>query len=320
MPNSGNVTNGLVQAGQGIPLATYLQPALGVAPRFGMAYDLTGRQQIVLRGGGGLYFDRPSGNAVFAQVLNPPARKSVTLRFGQLQTLGTAASPPRRRRRSGSTSTTARCPRRGSGMPACRSRCRGAPWWTCPYVGQHGYNIVEGINLNADRLRHRVPGQNQDPTLAPTTPGATSLASDQMRAFRGYSGITQNVSRGWVTHHSLQLSFNRRFRNGLSFGFNDTIGLSSRGSSARACSTIPMGRSRTAPTRPRPTRLFQTPPTRHTMKGNFVWDLPDLRATAPALRAIGLVINDWQFSGVWTASTAGTVHRRLQLPERRRQR
>ena len=40
------------------------------------------------------------------------------------------------------------------------------------------------------------------------------------------------------------------------------------------------------------------------MKGNFVWDLPDLRSSEPALRAIGLVINDWQFSGVWTASTA----------------
>ena len=76
VPNSGNITNGLVQADQGIPLSTYLQPALGVAPRFGAAYDLTGRQQFMLRGGGGLYFDRPSGNAVFAQVLNPPARKT----------------------------------------------------------------------------------------------------------------------------------------------------------------------------------------------------------------------------------------------------
>ena len=88
VPNSGNQTNGLVQAGQGIPLSTYLQPALGLAPRFGAAYDIGGRQQLVLRGGGGLYFDRPSGNAVFAQVLNPPSRRSVTLRYGQLQALG----------------------------------------------------------------------------------------------------------------------------------------------------------------------------------------------------------------------------------------
>ena len=45
---------------------------MAVAPRFGMAYDLTGEQKLVFRGGGGLFFDRPSGNSVFAQVLNPP--------------------------------------------------------------------------------------------------------------------------------------------------------------------------------------------------------------------------------------------------------
>ena len=49
-----------------------------------------------------------------------------------------------------------------------------------------------------------------------------------MRTFRGYSSITQ--TSGWQerTYHSLQLSLQRRFRNGLSFGFNDTIGLYDR--------------------------------------------------------------------------------------------
>ena len=53
----------------------------GYAPRFGMAYDLTGRQKFVLRGGAGLFFDRPSGNSVFSQVGNPP--------FSTLDTVGT---------------------------------------------------------------------------------------------------------------------------------------------------------------------------------------------------------------------------------------
>ena len=62
-----------------------------------------------------------------------------------------------------------------------------------------------------------------------------------MRAFKGYSGITQNVSRGWVTHHSLQLSLQRRFRNGVSFGVNDTIGLSTVGSTAARLQHNPDG-------------------------------------------------------------------------------
>ena len=40
----------------------------------------------------------------------------------------------------------------------------------------------------------------------------------------------------------IQLSLNRRFQNGVSFGFYDTIGLSDRQQPARACSTTPTAR------------------------------------------------------------------------------
>ena len=304
VPNTGTVTNGLVQAGQGIPLSTYLQPALGAAPRFGVAYDLTGKQKIVLRGGGGLYFDRPSGNAVFGQVLNPPARKSVTLRYGQLQNLG-----------AGGIATEAPSSlsvyEYDSPLPSSWQWNVGSqiamPWGTVAdvsYVGQHGYNIVEGININAVDFGTAFLSQNQDPSLAPTTPGATSRSSDEMRAFRGYGSITQNVSRGWITHHSLQLSLNRRFRNGLSFGFNDTIGLSARGSVGARLQHNPDGTFSYRADQADADELFQTPPTRHTMKGNFVWDLPDVHGESTAVRALALIVNDWQWSGVWTASTA----------------
>ena len=70
-----------------------------MAPRFGAAYDLTGKQTFVMRGGVGLFFDRPSGNSIFAQVTNPPAVRNVTVRNGQLQSLGSGAAHDRRRRR-----------------------------------------------------------------------------------------------------------------------------------------------------------------------------------------------------------------------------
>ena len=113
------------------------------------------------------------------------------------------------------------------------------------------------------------------------------------------------MSRGWITHHSLQLSINRRFNSGLSFGFNDTIGLSSRGSTAARLQHNADGTVTPRADQAQADDLFQTPPIRHTMKGNFVWDLPDLRATA-ACASIGLLANDWQLSGIWTASTAPT--------------
>ena len=54
VPNSGDLTNGVFPAGTG-PVAkeNYTWPALVLAPRFGYAYDLTGTQSVVLRGGAG---------------------------------------------------------------------------------------------------------------------------------------------------------------------------------------------------------------------------------------------------------------------------
>ncbi len=307
VPGTGNTTNGLIQAGNGIPISTYLQPALGIGPRFGMAYDLTGSQRLILRGGGGLFFDRPSGNAVFAQVLNPPARRSVTLRFGQLQTLnaaGLATEAP----------SSLSVYEYDSPLPSSAQWNAGVqialPWSSVvdvEYVGQHGYNIVEGINLNAVDFGTAYLPASQDPTLAPTTPGATSISTDQMRAFRGYSAITQNVSRGWVNYHSLQLSFTRRFRDGISWGFNDTIGLSSKGSTAARLQHNADGTVGYRSDQAEADDLLQVDPIRHIMKANFVWDLPDLKSSDGALRAVGLVVNDWQFSGIWTASTGFTT-------------
>jgi hypothetical protein len=42
---------------------------------------------------------------------------------------------------------------------------------------------------------------------------------------------------------------------------------------------------------------------RHVLKANAVWDLPDLKVTIGAGRAIGLILNDWQVSGILTANS-----------------
>ena len=83
------------------------------------------------------------------------------------------------------------------------------------YVGQHGYNIVESIGLNNVDFGVGVPAAEsrtrRSPRRLPAPPRCRPI---RCAAFRGYSAITQNVSRGWVTHHSLQISFNRRFTHG----------------------------------------------------------------------------------------------------------
>jgi len=98
VPNSGVLLNGIKQSGQGIEAGLYKNRGVQYAPRFGLTYDLTGTQAYILRGGGGVFYDRPQGNTVFDLLGNPPTTLSPTLNNGRLQDLnsggGLILAPP----------------------------------------------------------------------------------------------------------------------------------------------------------------------------------------------------------------------------------
>jgi hypothetical protein len=308
VPNSGNTLNGLFLSGQGITKTTYTWPALRPAPRFGMAYDLTGQQKVVFRGGTGLFFDRPSGNSIYPQVQNPPTYTSVTVRNSQLQTLATSGLAI-----SGAPALNVF--EYAGGLPSSVQWNGGVqmtlPWASVldvEYVGQHSYNTLDGVDLNAIDFGAAFDPKNIDPSAQPnTTPGAMSYVAttpDLVRAFKGYSGITQQWGRGWRTFHSLQLSFNRRFRNGVSFGLNDTIVLSDHQSTGARLQHNSDGTYSIRSDQGQADELLGTAiANKHNFKGNFVWDLPDIKAEGSTMKALGWVANDWQLSGVWTAAT-----------------
>ncbi len=307
VPGSGSPTNGLFAGGDGIVDTTYTFPALGVAPRFGMAFDVTGSQQVVLRGGAGLFFDRPFGNSVIFMAGNPPASNFVTARYSQLQNLGAAASRPRDRRRSNTIEYD-------PGLPSSTQWNGGVqmllPWAVTvdvEYVGQHSYNTVRTVNLNTVDLGAAFLSQNQDTTLATSaTPGATAYQTDLLRSYSGYAAINHRMFDGWRTYHSIQFSFNRRFQNGLSFGFNDTIGLSDRQNAGARLEHLADGSYAFRADQAEADELLgNNAPQTHLLRANFVWDLPDLRGDGGVIRTIGFILNDWQLSGIWSAATGG---------------
>ena len=82
-----NQFNGAFQAGQGINDQLQSGNAFRVSPRIGAVYDLTGKGETIIRGGFGIFYDRPQGNMVFDMISNAPGVLNSTLTWGQLQGL-----------------------------------------------------------------------------------------------------------------------------------------------------------------------------------------------------------------------------------------
>jgi hypothetical protein len=307
VPNTGNALNGIIKAGDGIAKGNYQWPTIGYAPRFGVAYDVTGAQRFILRGGAGLFFDRPNGNSVFSQVGNPPFSTATTVRYSQLQNLGsgglTTQGPP-----------SMIVFKYDSELPSSYQWNAGMqfalPWAVTAdvsYVGQHGFNLLQNVDINAVDFGVAFTATAQDPTLAASaTPGAAALSNDLMRPYPGLGQINQNWGIGTNTYHSIQTSFNRRFRDGVSFGLNYTLGLANTGT---AGNPVRLQHSADGSYVIRDDQaeaddiLKDQGLQRHIIKGNVVWDFPNVTGGSTARNVIGAVANDWQLSGILTAGT-----------------
>ena len=130
----------------------------------------------------------------------------------------------------------------------------------------------------------------QDPTIAASAiPGATSFAAtnpDLVRAYRGYSSMAAPAGFTRAGGRSTRSSSrcNRRFRDGLQFGFSDTIAVGHRQRRAairprRGRAVRPSGRSGPGAGAPRQPVPGNAAPHRsaHVMKASAVWDLPDIK-------------------------------------------
>lgn len=309
VPNSGNPRNALFAAGQGIARTNYTFPKLVVGPRVGMAYDLSGTQRFVVRGSVGTYFDRPRPGD--AQALAAITGESVTVRYSQLQTLGTGGLSTQGAPQLTAYEYKARLPTATTWNSGIQMML---PWATSldvAYTGRHNRNAQVGgqdfpININTIDIGTAFNPALQDPTLAPSPiPGASSLATqnpNQVRGYRGYSNILYRQYDGWRKFHSIELAVNRRFRNGLQFGFHDTIVLSDILSVDPRYDHGPDGQRVLRADQAEAQALLgnQYPP-RHNLQGTFVWQIPDIiRSSRPSLKALGLVVNDWQLSGIWS--------------------
>jgi hypothetical protein len=235
---------------------------------------------------------------------NPPSSRLVTIRYGQLQSLGQGGLTTQGAPALNTIDYEAKLPTTTQYSGGIQMVVPFDLTLDVEYVGHYAFNTVRTVNINSVDLGSAFLPQNQNPNLVSATPGGAALSNDAMRPYRGYAAINMRQFNGWRKFDSIQTSIQRRFRNGMSFGFNDTWVLRDHASVAPRLQHAADGSYSVRADQDQAQKLLgETIPIKHHFKGNFVWDLPDLRKDGAALKTLGMLINDWQLSGVWTATT-----------------
>jgi hypothetical protein len=315
VPNTGTITNGVFPAGEGpVPETFYDYPTIGMTPRVGAAWDVRGDQRFVVRGGAGLFYDRAPANTVYGTVNNPPFTRNVTVRYGQLQNLGSTGLQTEAAPSLTVWQIDNKLPASTQWNVGIQMVLPFSAALDLAYTGQHSYDANVGVNLNSIDLGTAFLPANQNPALATSstsTDPSTSYASsnpDVIRFYKGYAAVNQQQPLGWRTYHSIQIGVNRRFRDGLLFGFNDTIGLYDKQNAGIRVQHNPDGTITTRADQALADELLgDNHPQAHLMRAQFVWDLPKLSAGDGAKRVLGYILNDWSLSGIWSGAS-GTAY------------
>jgi len=309
IPGTGNWLNGVRKAGEGIAKTNYTWPTLVLGPRFGFAYDITGRSNWVLRGGIGMFYDRPDGNTTFSTPGNPPTATAKDLRNGLLSTLGQGLSP-----QPVPTLITfqykAKVPASLQWNIGIQKSLPFSMVGDISYVGNHGYNRLGAFqgawrqDLNAVDIGTAYLPEYQDPTLGTSTiPGKTAYPTNLLRPFRGFAGIEENQTEFWDEYHSIQMNLNRRFRNGISFGANYTYGISLKGNTGinRRFQHSADGKISLRADQKQYEKLMETLDVRpHLFKAYGIWDSPGISGKGRLVREL---TRDWQLSTVITVAS-----------------
>jgi len=309
-PDSGDPTNGLAVGGSEFPEAAYQRnPNLKdlvyqslfrglpkeithydtgtFGPRIGFALDLTGRQQTVLRGGYGMFFERIHGNFIFTKVNNPPFISGGMIYSGKVD------DPAGGTKREFPAPVTSFDP--GAKVPTIQNwslnlqqKLMADMMIDLAYVGSNGYNQYRGLNLN------QLP--------AGTVQKNKGVNVNALRPYPGYADITQSLTNANSNYHSMQLQVRKDFSGGglvnLAYTWSKSITDSSGWNDQAMDSYNPaLDRSLTAFDR------------RHILVLSYVYPLPFWQQQSSWYKK---ALGGWQVSGITTLQTGLPINVRVQ--------
>jgi hypothetical protein len=298
VPESGDPYNGTFQAGKDIEDTLTTGSAFRVSPRFGFAYDVTGKQSVVVRGGFGVFYDRPMGNLVFGLINNPPGVAVQQLTWGRFQDIDPKKSAPLNAPIAlYPTQHEWDLPKVYGWNVGLQARLPLALVLDVAYVGTDSRKQAQAIPINAVPYGAAYLPENQDPTLPKNpTPGATALPVDFLRPYRGYGEIRMYEFSAFSNYHALQAGVTRRFDRGLMFGATYSW--------SKALGVVNDDYSFGRPDGPEGNRRanysYVSSDRPHNFVVNFVYQSPRV-----ADGFLGVLANGWQLSGIyrWASGT-----------------
>jgi hypothetical protein len=291
-----NRFNGAFQAGQGIDDTMQNGNAFKISPRFGFTYDISGNQSMIVRGGFGIFYDRPQGNQVFDMIANAPGVLVSGLQWGRLQDLTAAGGDPNPTLALNPSGFDFKPPKVYQWNVGIQRKLWNNLIFDLAYIGSESRDLLRQEQINAVPYGAKFLPQNQDPTRAPSaTPGATALPDDLLRPYQGYGNIRMWDYSGYGNYHALQTSLNRRFDNGIMFGVFYVW------SKALTINNDDFTAGRPNATQEEVRRAdysLATYDRPHNFVVNFIYQTPKF-----ASGALGALANDWQISGIyrWTS-------------------
>ena len=293
---TGSVTNGVSQGNQG-GLNKYLQdtPPLAWGPRFGIAYDVTGRGNLVVRTGAGVYYDRFQGNRVFDFVRNPPLGIEPVLNFGyaaQIDPKSALLSPPALY----AADPVGKIPTVYNYQFGIQTKLPMGFLLDMAYVGAQFRHLQDNRNLNPVPYGATFLPQNQDPTLSPTALlGNSALPANFLRPLRGFGSVTLYEGGATGNYNSGQAALSRRLSKlfmGINYTWSKNLTTASGDTSAARVDRF--------------TRAAYYGPSSNDRRQNFalnyVYDLPTLNSSNSFTKAL---FGGWQLSG-FVRQTTGT--------------